>query len=262
VATPIEGKYRDCGAGSRRRASIHAYIGANGSGKSAAMVHDSIASLQNGRTVLSTVKLLDPVTGEAHPNYVRLTDWDQMLEAEHCDVLFDEVLGIASSRASQGMPVQVVVLLNQLRRRDIALRWSAPAWSRADVVIRECTQAVTVCRGYLAKAPKQVAGAPDVSGWRPKRLFSWSTYNAEDFATWSDSKEDKLQTLGRSWMWGPTSMAFRSYNTLDSVERVGEILDTGNCAYCGGHRARKKCSCPEHQSSGRHSDHEFLTVGE
>lgn len=230
----------------RRSRPIMAYVGANGSGKSLAMVHDTLPSLDAGRTVLSTVKLLDPATGEAHPSYERLTDWSQMLEAEHCDVLFDEVLGIANSRTSQGMPVQVTVLLNQLRRRDIVLRWTAPAWSRADVIIRECTQSVTVCRGYMAKsvpAKVQVPGAPAVPQWKAKRLFRWITYSALDFSTWSDSKETRLDSEESTWFWGPKSRAFSSYSTLDAVERVGEVLDAGTCAHCGGSRPRKKCAC-------------------
>lgn len=246
-------RYKEKKAGQRRSAPIHAYIGANGSGKSLAAVHDTLPSLHSGRRVLSTVKILDPSTGEPHPLYERLTDWSQLLEASHCDVIFDEVLGIASSRSSQGMPTQVTVLLNQLRRRDITLRWTAPAWSRADVVIRECTQSVTVCRGFLSAAARNVPGEEQVRQWRPKRLFHWSTYNALDFSTWSDSKEGKLEREVSTWFWGPSSEAFRSYNTLDSVERVGEVLDSGTCAYCGGHRARPKCSCGDEAHPGRHS---------
>lgn len=238
------GTWRDQGASSRRRSEIAAYIGPNGSGKSLAMVHDTIPSLQNGRTVLSTVKLLDPVTKEPHPLYVRLTDWTQLLEAEHCDVLFDEVIGIASSRSSQGMPQQVQNLLNQLRRRDIVLRWTAPAWSRADVIIRECTKSVTVARGFMSKTPEQRPGEPDVRGWRPKRLFRWVTYPAEDFATWTDTKTSKLSPSNTAWHWGPSGMAFQSYDTHDAVERVGEVLDSGRCAHCGGNKPNKKCVCP------------------
>lgn len=244
-------KWKDKGASVRRASPIHAYVGANGSGKSLAMVHDTIPSLRAGRRVLSTVAILDPDTGAPHRCYERLTDWPQLLEAEHCDVLFDEVLGIASSRASIGMPSQVLILLNQLRRRDITLRWSAPAWSRADVVIRECTQAVTVARGYLPGKPIQVGAASEVRSWRPNRLFRWRTYDAADFSTWSDSKEGKLDVKRSAWMWGPTSEAFRTYNTLDAVERVGEVLDSGACAYCGGHRARPKCTCDDPRSGGR-----------
>lgn len=241
----LEYKYRDAGADSRRRFPIHAYIGANGSGKSLAMVHDTLHSLHAGRRVLSTVAILDPATGEPHPLFERLTSWTQLLEAKHCDVLFDEVLGIASSRSSAGMPVQVTALLNQLRRRDVVLRWTAPAWSRADIVIRECTQAVTVCRGwkFFARQPPRIPGEPRVRAWLPNRLFRWSSYSAIDFATWSDAKESKLETISSNWFWGPTSEAFRSYNTLDAVERVGEVLDSGRCAHCGGTRAAPKCSC-------------------
>lgn len=245
----VGGIWRDQGASSRRRSEIAAYVGPNGSGKSLAMVHDTIPSLQNGRTVLSTVKLLDPITKDPHPSYVRLTDWTQLLEAEHCDVLFDEVIGIASSRSSQGMPQQVSNLLNQLRRRDIVLRWTAPAWGRADVIIRECTKSVTVARGFMSKTPVQVPGEPDVRGWRPKRLFRWVTYPAEDFSTWTDSKTTKLSPSNTAWHWGPSGMAFHSYDTHDAVERVGEVLDSGNCAHCGGSRPRKKCSCDDHGPS-------------
>lgn len=226
----------------RRRFPIHAYVGANGSGKSLCAVHDTIPSLEKGRKVLSTVKLLDYKTGRPHPAYERLTDWSQIMEAEHCDVIFDEVVGIASSRASQGMPVQVANLLNQLRRRDVILRWTAPAWSRADVIIRQTTQGVTVCRGMFSKTVKDDQGN-DVQGWRPKRLFRWSTYSAADFETWSDSKEGKLDAVCKAWFWGPDSVAFASYDTLDAVERVGEVLDSGSCAHCGGHRSRPKCTC-------------------
>lgn len=239
-------KYRDAGASYRRQKTIHGYIGANGHGKSLAMVHDTLSSLARGRTVLSTVKLLDPATGEAHPSYERLTDWSQILEAEHCDILFDEVLGIANSRASQGMPQQVQVLLNQLRRRDIVLRWTAPAWTRADIIIREVSQAVTICRGYLPKDFSEDQGA-GVKAWRARRLFRWQTYSAIDFSTMTDSKTVKVGPELTRWFWGPGSEAFSSYSTLDAVERVGEVLDAGTCAHCGGTRARKKCTCDDHE---------------
>lgn len=164
--------YRDKARNARRRrrgVPLHGYIGPNGSGKSLAMVYDTLPSLAAGRPVLSTVHLLDwtipnvaalhadlPADSTEkcnvaahHPLFTPLTDFRQLLAAEHCDVLLDEVTGVASSRESQSMPSEVANLLVQLRRRDIALRWSAPAWGRADLIIRECSQAVTVARGFL-----------------------------------------------------------------------------------------------------------------
>lgn len=238
AAPPPSHRDRNAGRMNRRQTPIHAYIGANGGGKSLAMVHDTLPSLDAGRKVLSTVRLLDSRTGESHPAYEPLTDWGQLLEAEHCDVLFDEVVGIASARESQGMPVQVANLLVQLRRRDVVLRWSAPAWARADKIIRETTQAVTVCSGYLGK---RVKDSPRL--WAPKRLFKWSTYDALDFDQASTGQIEKQPHGSTSWFWGVNSRAFASYDTFDSVERVGEVLDSGRCVHCGGRRVIPRCSC-------------------
>jgi hypothetical protein len=174
----------------RRGWPIMGYVGANGGGKSAAMVWDTVPSLLAGRPVLSTVRLLDfqnprecegcdesghfrPVYGPvkistfaerdavaetliataaemgvepdqvpdelipthdrlgfpirevvdyvvhraAHPLYVCFNEWEQLLEARGCDVLMDEVTGVASSRESQSMPAPVANKLVQLRRR-------------------------------------------------------------------------------------------------------------------------------------------------
>lgn len=229
---------RDAGRSRRRQAPIHAYIGANGSGKSLAMVHDTLPSLDAGRRVLSTVRLLDPVTGEPHSGYERLTEWSQIMDAENCDVLFDEVVGIASARESQGMPVQVANLLVQLRRRDVVLRWSAPAWARADKIIRETTQAVTVCKGFMSKRAND---APRL--WAPRRLFRWKTYPAIDFDQAHQGQIEKKPNGSGAWFWGPESRAFHSYDTLDAVERIGEALDSGRCAHCGGRRTIHRCAC-------------------
>lgn len=229
---------KDAGRSRRRGTPIHAYVGANGSGKSLAMVHDTIPSLQAGRKVLSTVRLLDPATGQPHKSYERLTDWGQLLEARQCDVLFDEVVGIASARESQGMPVQVANLLVQLRRRDVVLRWTAPAWARADRIIRECTQAVTVCHGYFSKRVKD-----DERLWAPKRLFKFSTYTALDFDEAHTGQIEKKPRSNTSWFRGVNSLAFSSYDTLDQVERVGEVLDSGRCVHCGGRKAIPRCEC-------------------
>lgn len=229
---------RDAGRDRRRAVPIHAYIGENGGGKSLAMVHDTLPSLAAGRRVLSTVRLIDPATGQPHHSYERLTDWAQILEAEHCDVLFDEVVGIASARESQGLPVQVANLLVQLRRRDVVLRWSAPAWARADKIIRECTQAVTLCKGHLGKRDP---GSPRM--WAQKRLFKWRTFDAFAFDQMTTGQINKQASSSVGWFWGPNSLAFASYDTLDAVERVGDVLDSGRCVHCGGRKAIPRCSC-------------------
>jgi len=138
----------------RRAFAIRAYVGPNGGGKSLAMVNDVLPSLAAGRRVVSTVKLLDE-DGNPHPLWVPLQDFRTLLDVEKCDVLLDEVTGVASSRSgSSVIPPGVLNVLMQLRRRDVTLSFTAPAWNRAEKVIRECCQSVTLCQGFLPKLAK------------------------------------------------------------------------------------------------------------
>lgn len=250
----------------RRGYPIHAYVGSNGGGKSAAMVWDTLPTLAAGRPVLSTVRLLDyenprPCDDEdctsrdhgqhlaAHPLWVPLTSWDQVLQAEFCDVLMDEVTGVASSRESTGMPAAVANLLVQLRRRDVVLRWSSPAWARADKIIRETSQAVTYCTGYFPV--DEVDDGDADRQWRRRRMFKWSTYDAADFEDFTAGKRETLKPWTSQWFWGPTSPVFSAYDTMDAVLTIGTVLDTGRCATCGGTRRAPACSCDDYQRPAR-----------
>lgn len=288
------------GRAMRRSWAIHGYVGANGGGKSAAMIWDTIPSLRSGRPVLSTVRLLDfdnprpcegwrterdgtrvvcevchldherlinwsppepvvdPETGEfvpgeveplayvhghAHPLWTPFTEWAQLIEWRAGDVLMDEVTGVASSRESHSMPAPVANQLMQLRRSDVVVRWSAPNWKRADILIREVSQAVTHCRGYL---PKVAAGQDRM--WRQRRLFRWKTYDADLFEDFTVGKREQLGSLVRDWHWGPRSPSFSAYDTYDQVLSIGTVSDAGRCYHCGGKRAAPECSCHDYQA--------------
>lgn len=236
-ASPVRAKRaRDA----RRSHPIRGYVGPNGGGKSLAMVHDVLPSLAAGRRILSTVRILGP-DGQPHPNYVPFTNFDQLLDAEETDVLADEITGIANSRASSSLPVQVQNTLVQLRRRDNTFAWTAPGWGRADKVIREVTQAVTECRGFWSDRREIDSGASGVRMWAPKRVFRWRTYDTIEFDEWTSGKRDKLDTLAKQWFRGPGSEAFRSYDTLDSVSIV-EGGDPDVCDHCGKHKRRVYCT--------------------
>lgn len=287
---------------SRRRGwPIHGYVGANGGGKSAAMVWDTLSSLEHGRPVLGTVRLLDyvnprecgnrrcaadPLSGHfvrampepgvvaelfrevrdpservaamrslgevshvhraAHPLWIPLVDWQQVLDARGMDLLLDEVTGAASSRDSHALPSAIANKLVQLRRNDVVVRWSAPSWARADKIIRECSQAVTYCQGYM---PKSTGAAGGDRMWRARRMFRWKTYDAQLFEDFTSGKMESLKCLTSDWHWGPKSPAFLAYDTFDAVLSVGTVNESGSCYRCGGTRARPKCSCPDHASS-------------
>lgn len=279
----------------RRGWPIHGYVGPNGGGKSAAMLWDTIPSLEAGRPVLGTVRVLDyrnprecddeeceasatsghyirslpdpwiieaafavttdsaervklmhdlgdvtGVHGVAHPLWIALTDWQQVLDARGVDLLLDEVTGAASSRESHGLPAAIANKLVQLRRNDVVVRWSSPSWARADKIIRECSQAVTYATGHMAKTVKDEGGARQ---WRNRRLFRWKTYDANAFEDFTVGKRAELAALTSDWHWGPKSPAFSAYDTFDSVLTVGTVTESGACYRCGGTRARPKCSC-------------------
>lgn len=251
----------------RRSVPIMAYIGPNGGGKSLAAVYDCIPSLQFGRPVLSTVRLLDfdnPRGCEgcdepghdsghmqSHPLYVPLRDFRQLLSWTDGDVLMDEVTGIASSRESAGMPVQVANYLPQLRRRNVVLRWTAPAWARADKIIREVSQGVTLCMGFLGKnRPTPEGEAPRL--WSDRRLFSWRTYDATAFDEFTRNASKSMRASAKQWFWRPGSLAESAYDTLDAVLSLGSASEAGLCMVCGGRRTAPKCSCEgQHGSGGR-----------
>lgn len=234
----------------RRTFPIMAYVGPNGGGKSLAMVKDTLPTLRMGRPVLSTVRLLDHTTGLPHPSYIPFTDWDQLLEARDCDVVMDEMVGIAGARESMKLDVRVQNILVQLRRRNVVLRWSAPAWLRADKIVREVTQAVTECRGFYSDKLARTDTALQL--WAPKRLFSFRTYDTIDFEEWTSGRRDAVKPSASEWFHGPGSSVFASYDTLDAVERVTGADEGGVCTTCGGAAPRRRpCSCPR-DAAGRH----------
>lgn len=245
----------------RRGYPIHAYVGPNGTGKSAVMVYDTLPSLDHGRPVLSTVRLLDfrnprPCDDQlcpdplghaaghlaAHPLYVPFRSYQQLLDWRDGDVLMDEVTGIASSRDSGGMPKAVANYLVQLRRRNVALRWSAPAWGRADVIIREVSQGVTLMSAAMPKkAPPAADGTPRL--WSQRRLFTARTYDPSLMEEFEAHRAEHIPHTVIAFYWGPGSLMFRAYDTLDAVSSLSTLSDAGVCFACGGKRAHHKCEC-------------------
>ncbi len=246
----------------RRSYPIHAYLGTgNGSGKSLMMIHDTLPSLEVGRPVLSTVRLLDyknprpcedptcTFTGhpnhlQAHPLWIPFKDYQQLLDAKDCDILFDEVTGIASSREYQSMPMQVANFLVQLRRRNVALRWSSTNWARSDIIIREVTQAATLSVPYFSRTRKSKKGEPPIL-WKDRFIFFTRTFDAsllDDFdARGADMGLLKPHALQLYFRKGAYAMT--AYDTLDPVLSLGWANEAGMCMSCGGRRSIPKCSC-------------------
>lgn len=246
-----------------------AYEGPNGSGKTAAMVYDTLPTLDGirwecrvpdhahtrrgeftgERYVLANIDLFDTVTGQLSPRAVRLTNWHQLMEAEHCDVLLDEIMGIAAARDNGGLPGEIAELFQRLRHFDIVLRYTNPRFMSAHIDLRSPTKALTSCRGFF---PKSGTGA----AWAPNRLFNWRTFSTEDYQDAAPSRHDQDRTRKGvrarivAYAWGPGSRMFAAYDTLGLVGILRKTLPSGVCSHCGGKREIQRCRCGSHGGNG------------
>lgn len=242
----------------RRQSPITGYIGANGAGKSLLAVNDALGYLRQGRPVLSTVRLVDPegpaechddecdsamhpMHGTAHRLWRPLRTWADLLEAEGCHVILDEITGIASSRESQALPAEVADRMMQFRRCDVTVAWTAPSWARADLLLREVTQCAVLCRGLLRRA---AAGQI----WRASTLISSRMVDARDLDELTQAQRlgtarAPLRTLVKGLARVDRMEGRNLYNTLDSVSSLAHDSARGACLACGGRRTAPRCEC-------------------
>lgn len=202
------------------------------------------------RKMLSTVPILDG-DGNLHPLYIEFQDFQQLVDIEHADVYMDEVVTVASSRESQRMDPRVLVKLNQLRKDDIFLYWTAPNLARADKSIREVTKALIECRGF-APAPVGENGPR----WRSKRVFKFSAYDAVEFEDWTASRRENARPLRTLWFNGVGSPEFKAYDTLTAVTMVRSMTPENTCTVCDGSVVRHRCTCGSRRSTGAPSRQE------
>jgi hypothetical protein len=190
------------------------------------------------RLVYSTVPLLDDA-GEPHDLYRPLVDFRQLVTVEHSDVLFDEVAGVSDAADSSSIPVQVTNWLHQLRKRDVRLRVTTPAYGRCSKPIRQVAQVVVDARSFFPEA--------SATGrlWRPRKGMLFRAFDAFAFDDFSAgvSKGDRIKPLAGAAFWRPGSEASRRYDTLSSASALGHVTEGGMCAVCGGSRSRPKCAC-------------------
>lgn len=249
-------------ADTRASAAIAGYVGPNGSGKSLLCALDTMPSLDEGRPVLSTMRFLDwrnPRScddlacecdkadvgrhGAAHPAYIPWTSWDQLMDFTFGDVIADEIMGVASSRETSDLPKRVAARLNELRRWDICLRFTGPAWARADLVIRECCQLVTVCSGSF-KVPAEDGRRK----WRRSRLVKATSYDVTEVVDFRVQSRQDMTRAARQWVWIPKSDARLAFDTLAPVFKVGASDQGGRCDDCHKRIRAEYCKC-DHQPS-------------
>jgi hypothetical protein len=239
------------------RYSIRAFVGYNGDGKSLAAVNRVVlTSWSEGRPVLSNMTLYPEAAGYPGEFYVPLTSWRQLLEVpEGWAVVIDEITSVLPARQAMSVPSQLQRITKQMRKGDHVVAWTDTNWSRADVILRECTQAVTVCRGHKPDRWQRGPDAKPLRGedgrrlrwaksWPSNRVFIWTTFNAKEFDDFTYSLAKEIAPIGRQRyrrLWG---QAHRCYDTFEPVALMDWLDDSGVCVVCGGTRQRMKCRCP------------------
>jgi len=237
-------------------APIAGYVGGNGKGKTlGAMIFDVVPALQRGMPVVTTV----PIN---HHLATNLSSWRDIWFLHDCVLFLDDISAQLPARESQKMPPQLVIKLNTLRHDGVRVVWTAPHWRRADTVLREVTQEVTVCDGMfpdrflrekqvprlrLNARPLEIEGkAQRVQGlWKPNRLFRFKTYDATRFDEFTESKREKMKCIRQAWYWRPWHDEQWLYDTEAAVSIMDHVDQGGMCLVCGGRQARKSCTCAD-----------------
>lgn len=246
----------------QRAAAVRGFVGPNGGGKTASAVASVLPSLAAGRPVLSNIRILDferprPCDdsecdcdktdpdrhGAAHPNYRPLRTWRQVVEADHCDVLFDEISSTLSSRDTAGLPGEVEVFLQQPRKPDVAFVYTCPAWARTEKVMREVTRQVIFCRDEPWF--RRTVDSGDRM-WREGRLFRQAGFDATELDKFENGKRDTITPLYQGVWWGPGSVRFQAYDTYEYVPLMGARASRGACLDCGLKRGATAATCKGH----------------
>lgn len=246
---------------------ITAFVGPNGSGKTLAMVeYGVLPRLSRRRIILGNITIfaspddahLPAEERRTHPQWRPLKSWRQ-IDGTMTGVvlLLDEISSMFDSRESGKMPTQITTRLQQLRKKDNCIFWTAPDWDRCDKVLRHVTNNVVLCSGLLPKKVMQEWQDPDdptapvereAAEWGSARIMRYKRYNRASFDEFrvADANSDKkgsLRSIDRSWYRRERHQAQHMYDTYEQVDLLDHLDQYGTCIDCGGSRRRPACSC-------------------
>lgn len=241
---------------------VTAYVGRNGSGKTLMALNDVLPILEGVkwncdnpthwhtmlgitegyRNVLTTVAIKNPATGEPHKLAVPYHDHALLTVSEHSHLLLDEMTAIFPARGYGGLPNEVAIKLNQPRKPDLKIFWTAPNWNRADVILREVTEQVVTSRRF---GRKLIPG-------RERPTFSWfivRSFSGDDWKNWVNNnmklkiKPETYELYHRRDDLKKGYLAQDYYDSFSDAWTPVSDAGSGTCVQCGGSKASKKCSC-------------------
>lgn len=221
-------------------APIHGYIGPNGSGKSALAVKDCW-TLSKGRAVYSNLTLSPPPGW--YGKLYKINSLDDFKSMEDGHVLIDEVNAVFPSRGTQQLPHEFLLLLSTLRKRNLTVGWTTPAYSQADITIRRVTQSVTSVRPLISRKD------PNGGIWPRTVISSAIAWDTRSVVT----DEIELGTPRRTD--GFLRIKSLPLDTYDTTEDVVMIADHLICRDCGLPLRQGQC-----RSGGEHSPDDKATL--
>lgn len=183
-------------------APITAYVGVNGSGKTLSAIAFALRDLKNtGRPLVTNVAGLgaEHYYIEGVEELPGLFEWlktyhdysaHPRLKVGTCNVVLDEAGAMFASRDT-GRNKAFEKSVQQLRKYDARLLWTAPAFARADKILREVTFTAILCQSLRKKRTPGLA-------WPSTRLVLQKAFDVSrlDNSGMSINKNAKAKGFG------------------------------------------------------------------
>ena len=171
-----------------------------------------------------------------------------------CVLLVDEISSAFPSRGAMDMPAELARMLHQFRKPMVLVGWSGVSFQRADVILREATQYVSVSRGYFPdrfQRDERNRVLKDGDGkklrshdsWGANRLFRWKHFNAMDMERFTLGEDERIRAVKSEWYWRPGHKGYLAYRTSDQVLLLDHVDQVGVCSVCSGVKRRQPCKC-------------------
>lgn len=219
-----------------RGVPIAGFTGPNGAGKTALAVQSAMADMQRGRVVYSTVAI-SCAFGKSRP----IPSLSTLLDLEPgSTVLIDEISSVFSSRTGSTLPPEFDTFIGTARHSKIAIRWTAPAWMRAENRVREVTQGLVSVNPFIRRRD------PEGSLWPRTVVAQVGVLDCIGVKTDADPEVVRRRRFVRL-------AGLQSWGCYDTHAPVASLVNTalfGTCPDCGGTRARPKCDGARHHELG------------
>lgn len=221
---------------SHKMMPLQAFVGMNGSGKTAMAVREAIRMAKGGKKIYTTVPIF---TDEAE--VIMLYSLDQLFDIENSVILLDEVNASFPARGTSVLPHPMNLMLSALRHNDNVLIVTSPSDEHIEINIRRVLQSITVCKAILRlENPGSL--------W-PRTVISY--FNQYDVQAYGD--EESLGPHVPKFAAGFVRLKSLPLDAYDTKAPVGIIADHLICPICGGNKRKEYCS-------NDHTDEEIQNV--